>query len=325
MGNIPTEALDHAIRHALRPLVRLLLARGVRYPAICVMLKDLYFEEALAELGEDPGTTTSRISLSTGLHRKDVSRMRAEGEAREPVALETALASEVFTRWISERRFLDARRKPRPLPRLASVGGERSFEALATSVSSDVRAKALLDELLRLGLVRLDGDDQVVLNGEAFVPRKGSGEVLYYFGENLHDHLAAAVHNLLGREPALLEQAIFGGDLSRESVDELAELVRRAWHDLVQEIVPRASKLDERDAKAGRTDHRMRFGIYFYSEAKQAKAKQAKAKQAKEKQAKEKRAKEKTAGRKAPAAKPRVKATKARTRSPKGAGGKRKP
>lgn len=266
MGKIPTSALDRAIRRVLRPLVRLLIAKGVRYPALCVMLKDLYFEEAVAELGDDPGTTTSRISVSTGLHRKDVSRMRAEGDAREPVALETALASEVYTRWISERRFLDAKRKPRPLPRLASVGGERSFEALAASVSTDVRARALLDELLRLGLVRLVDDDHVALNGEAFVPRQGSEEMLYFFGENVHDHLAAAAHNLQGREPMLLEQAIYGGELSEESVAEIAGRVRDGWHGLVQEVVPHASRLDERDAKAGRTGHRMRFGLYFYSE-----------------------------------------------------------
>ena len=262
-----TPGLDRALRRVLTPLVRLLLARGVRYPALAAALKDIYFEAALEALDASREPTTSQISLSTGLHRKDVRRMR-EGEAFAAITPHTTAASEVFTRWISERRYLDAARRPRRLPRLASVGGERSFEALATGVSRDVRPRALLDELLRLGVVRVDQDDHVVLDGQAFVPKRGSDEMHYYFGENVHDHLAAAVHNLLGREPMMLEQAIFGDDLSEASVAEIAERVREGWRGMVRDIVPRASELDQRDARAGNTGHRMRFGIYFYSESK---------------------------------------------------------
>jgi hypothetical protein len=258
--------LDRALRRLLRPLVRLLLARGVQYPALAAVLKDVYFEVASAEYAGGGEQTASQVSLSTGLHRKDVRRMRETARQRPAVSLETSLSSEIFTRWISDKRFLDARKRPRILPRLASVGGERSFEALAASISKDVRARALLDELVRLELVTVDDGDNVRLNHRAFVPKRGSGEAMYYVGENVHDHLATAVHNLLGGEPERLEQAIFGNELSPESVEELAGLVRQQWARTVREIVPRATELDARDAKAGRTTMRMRFGIYFHAE-----------------------------------------------------------
>jgi hypothetical protein len=258
--------LDRALRQLLRPLVRLLLAKGVQYPALAAMLKDVYFEVASEDFAAGGEQTASQISLISGLHRKDVRRMRDTAPRRPAVSLETSLSSQVFTRWITDRRFLDARNRPRALPRLASTGGERSFEALAVSISKDVRARALLDELVRLELVTLDDGDNVRLNHKAFVPKRGSGEAMYYFGENIRDHLATAVHNLLGREPERLEQAIFGDELSPESVEELAGLVRREWARLAREIVPRASELDARDAKAGRTGMRMRFGIYFHAE-----------------------------------------------------------
>jgi hypothetical protein len=247
--------------------VRLLLAKGVQYPALAAMLKDVYFEVASEEHaggGGDP--TASQLSLATGLHRKDVRRMRETAAQRPAVSLETSLSSEIFTRWISDKRFLDARKQPRALPRLASVGGERSFESLAASISTDVRARALLEELVRLGLVTVDDSDHVRLNQRAFVPKRGSGEAMYYVGENVHDHLAAAVDNLLGREPQRLEQAIFGHELSPESVAELDDLVRREWARVVREIVPRATELDARDAKSGRATMRMRFGMYFHAE-----------------------------------------------------------
>lgn len=272
----PPAGLDRAVRHLLRPLVRLLIERGVRYPELADILKDTYFQVAMESMATEGEATTSRISLGTGLHRKDVKRMREAGP-EAGVARRTTLASEVFTRWVSDRRFLDGQRRPRPLARLASVGGARSFEALAEGVSRDVRPKALLDELLRLGLVSVDGEDRVTLDRRAFVPRQGSDEQLFFFGENVHDHLAAAVANLLADEPALLEQAIFGGDLSGESVDEIARLVREGWRGMMRDIVPKASELDARDAAEGRTDHRMRFGIYFYSEPKKTAESESKA------------------------------------------------
>jgi Family of unknown function (DUF6502) len=266
-GHAPRSAaaLDRAVRHVLRPLVRLLLAKGVPYPAFSAMLKDIYFDVATGDFALGGGQTNSQISLITGLHRKDVRSMRGVAPRPPSLSVETSIASEIFTRWISNRRYLDRDKRPRSLARLASAGGARSFESLAGSVSKDVRARALLDELLRLGLVSLDGQDRVTLNQKAFVPRRGSDEVLHYFGENAHDHLATAVCNLLGEEPRYLEQAIFAGDLSAESVEELAALVRRAWEQLVRDIVPRATALDARDTKQKRNVMRMRFGMYFHA------------------------------------------------------------
>ena len=279
MGKLPTSppALEGALRDLLRPLIRLLLARGMTYTALTPLLKELYFEVASWELA--PGAapqTDSRISLISGIHRKDVRRFRAEGVAGAAIGRETSLASEVFTRWISDKRFLDSRRRPLALPRLASAGGKRSFEHLATSVSKDVRSRALLEELLRLGMVTVDAKDRVVLNQRAFVPPPGSQEMLYFFSRNAHDHLAAAVANLLGREPTFLEQGVFADDLSEASVAELEGAVKAEWQKLVRGVVPLATRLDERDAKRGDTGHRMRFGIYFYSEKKSEDAARAK-------------------------------------------------
>ena len=87
---------------------------------------------------------------------------------------------------------------PRPLPRLASSSEKHSFESLVRSVNTDIRPRVVLDEWLRLGIVQIDEQDRVCLSVRAFIPRDGSEEMTYYFGRNLHDHVAAAVHNMLG-------------------------------------------------------------------------------------------------------------------------------
>ena len=193
MGKIPTKraagpaaapGLEPALRHLLAPLVRLLIRQGVPYTAFATMLKEVYFDVATRELPEGDRETTSRISLVTGLHRKDVRRMREGADERPVVTRETSVASEVFTRWIADPRFLDRRHRPRVLPRLPQGRRAPSFESLATAVSKDVRPRAILDELLRLGLAAVDANDRVSLNLDAFAPQRGTEELLYFFGEN---------------------------------------------------------------------------------------------------------------------------------------------
>ena len=263
-------AMVEAVRHLLQPLVKLLIANGVPYAALSDLLKSIYFDmanEIISASGKE--ASDSRISVISGLHRKDVKRLRNHKQDAEHLPEKTSLASEVYTRWISEPRYLNRRGQPQPLARLASAGGRNSFESLVASVSKDVRSRALLEELLRLDLVLLDERDRVIPNRKAFVPKRGTDEMIYYFGQNAHDHLAAAAQNLLGIHPSFLEQGIFGDALSAASVAELEELVRKEWQRLVRKVVPRANELDSRDAKSGQNGMRMRFGTYFYSENRQ--------------------------------------------------------
>src|SRR5258706_10102062 len=66
-----------ALRHLLRPLVRLLVARGVTYPMLAELLKETYIDVADRDFRLDAKPATdSRLSLLSGGHRKDVRRLR---------------------------------------------------------------------------------------------------------------------------------------------------------------------------------------------------------------------------------------------------------
>ncbi|MDV7400972.1 DUF6502 family protein, partial [Arthrospira platensis SPKY1] len=77
----PSPAVVRAVRRILLPLVRFLVAKGITYPFLSELLKSLYVEVADRDfrLGEGP-PTDSRITLITGVHRKDVARLRKAGE-----------------------------------------------------------------------------------------------------------------------------------------------------------------------------------------------------------------------------------------------------
>ena len=60
------------------------------------------------------------------------------------------------------------------------------------SISSDVRPRAVLDELVRLGMAEEGEDGQIRLLATGFVPRQGFAEMAQLMQDNLHDHLARA-------------------------------------------------------------------------------------------------------------------------------------
>lgn len=257
-----------ALRRMLRPLVRLLIARGMTYPMLAELMKDIYVSVAERDFplpGREP--TDSRISLLTGVHRKDVRRLRTGAPVDDSAMPNSvALGAQLAAAWTTRREFRDARGHPRPLARLASQGGRRSFEALVASVSKDIRARPVLDEWLRLGIVDIDSEDRVVLRTSAFVPAHGLDEKAFYFGHNVHDHIAAAAHNLKGEGAPFLERSVHYDALDEASVAQLAKLAESAGMNALRKVNVEAQSAEARGRRLTSVKHRITFGIYFYSE-----------------------------------------------------------
>jgi len=175
------ETLIVALQRLLRPLVRLLINRSIPFPFAANLLRRAYIDVAVKEfpVASKP-QTDSRITLLTGVHRKDVKRLRGEPRPVWRAPRVASLSSQLIARWTTLREYLDAQGAPLPLPRLAA-GGRHSFESLVRSLNTDIRPRVVLDEWLRLGIARLDDDDRVYLDVEAFVPPQGSEEMTYYF------------------------------------------------------------------------------------------------------------------------------------------------
>ncbi|MBI3784894.1 MAG: hypothetical protein HY270_15995 [Deltaproteobacteria bacterium] len=263
----PSDSVLAALRRIFRPLARFLISRSLPYPFVSNLLRAVYVQVALEEFPvQGKPQTDSRITLLTGVHRKDVKRLREERHPglRPPRA--ASLGSQLIARWTTLAQYVDTKGKPKPLPRLPTSKNEITFESLVRSINTDIRPRVVLDEWLRLGIAHLDADDRVVLNTEAFVPREGSDEMAYYFGSNLHDHVAAAVHNMLGEPTPLLERSVSYNNLSPEAVAELHHMAKQHGMEVLKELNARAMKLQERDSGRPGASQRMTFGVYFFCE-----------------------------------------------------------
>ena len=259
--------LIDAVRRLLRPLVRLLIARSLPFPVVSAVLRGLYVDVAERDFPVgDKKQTDSRITLLTGVYRKDVKRLRRQHALAAPPPRALSLGSQLVARWMALPEYRDEAGAPRPLARVATADDAASFESLVRSVSTDIRPRVVLDEWLRLGIARVDERERVCLNIQAFIPAQGSDEMTYFFARNLHDHIAAAVHNMLGEPSPFLDRSVHYNHLTAEAVAELSELARRRAGDVLSELNARALALQQHSAGRAGASNRFNLGFYLFSE-----------------------------------------------------------
>ena len=262
----PRESIVAAIRRVLRPLVRAMVAHGITYPFLADMLKSIFVETAASEFTlEGKRPTDSRLTLLTGVHRKDIRRLLREPEPEPETPAGLTLGTQIVARWLGDRNYSDELGQPLALPRTPSQGGEHSFAALVEAVSKNVRPRSVLDELLRLGVVRVDADDYVHLVTSGFVPGKELDAKAFYFGEAMHDHLAAGTHNLEDVGRPFLERSVYYDELSPEAVEAIRAQAEKLSMEVLKEINKRGMTLEREDPPAPGRRMRMRLGVYFYS------------------------------------------------------------
>lgn len=261
--NLDAAKLQGPFARLLRPLVRLAIRSGVTFPALADLLRELYVNVAEHEFAlPTKNQTDSRVSLLTGVHRKEVSRLRGAGAPVSGVPVSISRTSRIMARWLADREFTDEEGRPLPLPRSAE-GDQPSFDRLVESVTRDVRPRVVLDEWLDRGLVARDDADRVVLTESAFVPSSGSDQQFYYLGRNLHDHIAAAVANVEGGEPRFLERAVHYDGLS----PEIAAALEQRSREIAVEALTAANREAHTTAPPEADgDWRWIFGVYVYRE-----------------------------------------------------------
>jgi Family of unknown function (DUF6502) len=265
----PSTLILQACLVLIGPLIRLMLRHGITYTLFTAALKKSFIDAATKELEESKNIPTdSAVSLLSGVHRRDIRNItRAPASELTGVRSPIGASAQLVAKWMSDPAYLNAKDKPISLLR---TGGDISFDALAQSISSDVRPRALLDDLIRLGLVR-ENNDQIELLTQGFVPQQGFKELSEQFQNNLHDHLAAACANLSKTSTdnqTYLEQAIYVDQLSEESANDLHKSAAVAWRQAFKAVMRDAQvkfDFDQTNTKKPKRKFRVRFGAYFYS------------------------------------------------------------
>jgi hypothetical protein len=271
--------LAKTLRLVLRPLVKLMLSHDLPFRSATGLLKQVYVDMAMEELdrlGKRPAD--SRLAMLTGIHRKELKRLRDGSGEDADVPRSVSLGAQLVARWTTDAAYLDDDGRPRALRRNTQASGGAddvsapSFDDLVMSVSTDIHPRAVFDEWQRLGVVEIDDDKNIHLVTSAFIPRQGFEEKLFFLGRNVHDHLATTVRNLDSDEPSLLERSVHYDNLAPGDVNLLARFAEQEGMKLLEAINRMAIELrgEARERGEATTDpadekaERMNFGLYFF-------------------------------------------------------------
>ena len=228
------------------PIVRLAIAKGVFFSAVAERLKLQYLWAAEAQF-TDTSPTDSRLSVMTGLQRRDIARLRklADGDA---VPVEHYL-SRLVALWLSDFDGVPLRRS-----------GANSFDTLAAMIRKDVHSRTVLEQLVAAGTVSVEGEGIVMLRATTYQPLPEAEAKLAYLAQNGGDFLQAATQNVMQEHAPFFERAVHYDNLSEEAVATLEARFRARQMALLEDINAEAHKLQETEPG----NSRFRTGAYFY-------------------------------------------------------------
>ncbi|MGD8913903.1 MAG: DUF6502 family protein [Candidatus Thiodiazotropha sp.] len=262
------KTLTTSILKLLRPLVRLMLRNGFTYGDFADLSKWTFMDVASKEFGI-PGRkqTVSRVSVITGLTRKEVSRLqKIDTPDDSAIAHQYNRAARVISGWLRDPRFQTEMGTPAPLN---FDKGKASFSKLVKEHSGDVPPRAIYDELIRVGTIAKDENDMITLLSDGYIPRTGETEKLHILGTDVQLLLNTIDYNLQrGSQTPFFQRKVSYDNLPIEALLEFRDMSAEKSLSLLLECDKYLSQHD-RDINPdtnGTGRKQAGIGIYYFEQ-----------------------------------------------------------
>ena len=269
MSSRHSQPIIAALTVLLRPLVRILLRHGIPCDVLSAVARRVYVRVAAEEFVL-PGKkqTTSRVSILTGLTRKEVSRIMTTPDVEDQETTDRYnRAARVITGWLRDKGFHDKAGDPLALP---VEGKHASFTALVRCYSGDLVVRAMLDELLRVGAVCKTKDGRIRLQSRFYVPEQSETDKLQILGTDTADLIATIAHNLKDKDKAAprFQRKVMYDNVPVEAVEEFQRLSADRAQAFLEGIDRRLSKRDRdvNPAVNGTDRKRVGIGVYYFED-----------------------------------------------------------
>lgn len=261
------EILYVAILKLLHPLVRILLRNNVPFRTFSDLAKRVYVDVATEEFSiSGRKQTDSRVSVITGLTRKEVHRIKKLPEPYDGSVTERYhRAARVISGWVRDSEFLNISGEPTDLP---LEGEEATFSALVKKFSGDMPARAVLDELLRVSCVTRLENGHIHLKTRAYIQGTEESEKLDILGTDVRDLIATIDHNLTVQKTSYFQRKVEYDNLPEEAMEKLRVLSVEQGQYLLEGL-DRWMAQHDRDtnpAVKGIGRKRAGLGIYYFEE-----------------------------------------------------------
>jgi hypothetical protein len=268
MADKKNQALYAAMTRILRPLIHILIRNGISYGTFADLAKWLFVDVAKRDFAIDARKQTlSRVSVITGLNRKEVKRVSELPVPDDQASSERYnRAARVIAGWRRDRMFQNQKGRPADLP----VSGEGStFQALVKKYSGDMPFRAVLDELIRVGAVVESDDGRVVLKARAYLPAGDEIMKVHILGTDVAHLVSSIRHNLSPDDRGLFYQRkVMYDNLPGEVLPAFRRLSAQSAQKLLEKL---DDWLSERDRDTGQdvagTDRKVAgLGVYYFEE-----------------------------------------------------------
>jgi hypothetical protein len=267
MQKTPREQLLDTYRRVLRPLVRILVRSGVRYDEFLELIRRVYVETAVRDgLGDGVPLTRARVSISTGVARRDVDRFIDKEDDLPPLGKSmTRTLMEVLHKWHTDPQFVGPYGIPLELEMNSPKG--RSFRELVQFVNLSVNPQDALDELVRLRAVVWSGDTHIRAVSRALKPvEEMSPAQLEFFGNALTRLADTVQFNMDPKNSSKrLEQSVISDHgLPKEIVPVFEKYVRERVMELLFEIDNWLSPYSTKDSPHAEPPERIGVAVFQF-------------------------------------------------------------
>ena len=262
MQSIEHSKLIKAILSLLRPIVRILIRNEVSHAEFTELAKQAYVQEAYKHFTL-PGRkmTYARVSVLTGLHRKEVVRItELSTDASNPLQAQPNRALRVVNGWLTDGEFSD-----QGIAKVLPVNGESAcFRTLVERHSGDISMGAVLDELKRVGVVEMLDKDRVKLATKGYIPQDDELKTLEIISISASDLLHTGIHNLeLKDEKPRFQRQVVHAQVPHDLADAFKVISEKEALELLQRLNSYLSEHRGKTNSENPSGRRVGLGIYF--------------------------------------------------------------
>lgn len=265
------QGLLNAYRRLLRPLIRILIRNGVAYGEFAEVAKEVYVDVASRDFKvPHRKMSQARIAIVTGLTRKEVARLLSGNKKYgEELQSNRNRVTRVLTAWHTDADFTGPYGLPLELPFENSTGAP-DFQELVRRASGDMAPRAMLDELMRIGVVKETEAGWHKVLTRTYVPEGVAPDSLERMAKVISNFITTIDNNIREPDPkkGTLERHVYADHGIRpEDFPRLRRFLIDRSQLLLEEIDNWFSQLDRPDPQAKNTIH-TGLGIYHYIEEK---------------------------------------------------------
>ncbi len=255
-----------AVARLLRPLVRIMLRHGVAFDQFAELAREAYVDVAYHEFGiAGRKQTTSRVSVLTGLTRKEVVRwLEAPSALADEPPVPYNRAERVVTGWFQTYPMEGGPSGTRALP----LDGPESFSYLVKRFSGDMPVRSVLDELKRVGAVR-EHEGMLELLQRFYAPLPSDPQKVKYLGEDVSDLINTIAHNLQADQSSpRFQRRLVSDNVPVEYLEAFHSRVKEVAMQMMENLSIELSRVDRDNHPElpGTTRMRASVGVYFAEE-----------------------------------------------------------